>query len=58
MKRLMFQAGITPKQVSYRTVERFLRKEDFQYLQARKKEILTEKDLKERLTFAEKMQRE
>ena len=53
VKRLMFQAGITLKQVSYRTVQRFLRKEDFQYLQARKKEILTEKDLKERLTFAE-----
>ena len=54
----MFQAGITPKQVSYRTVQRFLRKEGFQYLQAHKKGILTEKDLKERLKFAQKMQRE
>ena len=54
----MFQAGITPKQVSYRTVQRFLRKEGFQYLQTRKKGILTEKDLKERLKFAQKMQRE
>lgn len=58
VKRLMFQAGITPKQVSYRTVQRFLTKEGFQYLQARKKGILTEKDLKERLKFAQKMQRE
>ena len=57
VKRLMFQAGITLKQVSYRTVQRFLRKEGFQYLQARKKGILTEKDLKERLKFAQKMQR-
>ena len=58
MKRLMFQAGIAPKQVSYRTVERFLSTEGFQYLQARKKGIITEKNLKERLKFAQKMQRE
>ena len=36
----------------------FFRKKGFQYLQARKKGILKKKDLKERLKFAQKMQRE
>lgn len=54
----MFLAGLTPKDVSVRTVQRFLRTQGFQYLQARKKGILTEKDHNLRLQFARKMQRE
>ena len=46
VKRLMLQAGITALQVSSRTVQRFLRREGFQYLQARKKGVLLEGDVK------------
>ena len=58
VKRLMLQAGITALQVSNRTVQRFLRREGFQYLQARKKGVLLEGDLIKRKQFAKKMKKD
>ena len=58
VKRLMLQAGITALQVSNRTVQRFLRREGFQYLQARKKGNLLEGDLLKRKQFAEKIKKD
>ena len=58
VKRLMLQAGITALQVSNRTVQRFLRREGFQYLQACKKGVLLEGDLLKRKQFAEKMKKD
>ena len=48
----MSRAGISPKNVSNRTVRRFLERNGYHFLQARKKGLLSEKDVKERLAFA------
>ena len=58
VKRLMYAAGINPKTVSCRTVQRFLRTKGFQYLQARKKGVLTEADQLRRLQFARKIKKD
>ena len=50
--RLMARAGISPKHVSNRAIRRFLQREGYYFLQARKKGLLSEKDLKERSKFA------
>ena len=55
VKRIMHSAGINLNTVSCRTVQRFLRRKGFYYLQARKKGILTEKDQYKRLQFAQKV---
>ena len=55
VKRIMHSAGINLNTVSCRTVQRFLRRKGFYYLQARKKGILTEKDQYKRLQFARKV---
>ena len=58
VKRLMLQAGITALQVSNRTVQRFLHREGFQYLQVRKKGVSLEGDLLKRKQFAKKMKKD
>ena len=57
IKRLMRQAGLNNKEVSIRTVERFLRSKGCKYLQARQKGLLTESDLRKRFNFAKKMKK-
>ena len=54
----MLQAGITALQVSNRTVQRFLHREGFQYLQVRKKGVSLEGDLLKRKQFAKKMKKD
>ena len=56
--RLTSRAGISPKHVSNRTIRRFLRRKGYHFLQARKKGLLSEKDLKERLKFAKHMRKD
>ena len=56
VKRMMARADV--KDVSRRTVSRFLNKKGYNYLQARKKGLLSERDKKTRLNFAKKMLRE
>ena len=56
IKRMMARADV--KNVSRRTVSRFLNKEGYNYLQARKKGLLSERDKKTRVKFAKKMLRE
>ena len=56
--RLMTRAGISPKHVSNRTIRRFLQRKGYHFVQARKKGLLSEKDLKERLQFAKHMQKD
>ena len=58
VKRLMKQAGVSPRNVSFRTVQLFLRSQGYKYLQARQKGLLTDKDLKKRLKFARKIKGE
>ena len=58
VKRLMQQAGVSARDVSFRTVQRFLHSQGYKYLQARQKGLLTDKDLKKRLRFARKIKRE
>ena len=55
--RLMSRAGISPKNVSNRTVRRFLGRNGYHFLQARNKGLLSEKDVKERLAFAKYMKK-
>lgn len=55
--RLMSRAGISQKNVSNRTVRRFLEQNGYHFLQARKKGLLTSKDVKERLAFAKRMKK-
>ena len=57
-KRLSKEAGIDCKNINIRTIRRAMNKEGFKYLQARKKGVLRETDLKKRLSFAKKMKRE
>ena len=56
--RLMERAGISPKHVSNRTIRRFLEREGYYFLQARKKGPLSEKDLEERLKFAKNIRKD
>ena len=58
IKRLMENAGICRKDVSESTISRFLNKEGYYYLQARKKGLLTKADMKKRRLFARRMQKE
>ncbi|KAL9977159.1 hypothetical protein ACROYT_G014537 [Oculina patagonica] len=53
----MEKAGLSEKEVSVRTVRRYLHKQGYHYLQARKKGLLTEKDLKLRCRFARMMKK-
>ena len=55
--RLMARAGISPRHVSNRSIRRFLQREGYYFLQARKKGLLSEKDLKERLKIRQKYQK-
>ena len=55
--RLMARAGISPKHVSNRTIRRFLQREGYYFLQARKKGLLSQKDLKERVKIRQKYQK-
>jgi len=54
---LMVRAGISPKHVSNRTIRIFLQREGYYFLQARKKGLLSEKDLKECLKFAKNIRK-
>ena len=54
----MQQAGVSVRDVSFRTVQRFLHSQGYKYLQARQKGLRTDKDLKKRLRFARKIKRE
>jgi hypothetical protein len=54
----MENACICRKDVSESTISRFLNKEGYYYLQARKKGLLTKADMKKRRTFARRMQNE
>ena len=58
VKRLMWAANIDMSEVSESTVQRFLHREGYYYLQARKKGLLYKKDLKRRIDFVNKMQNE
>ena len=52
VKRLMQQSGIGERDVTPRTINRFLNDNGYRYLQARKKGLITRKDLKDRVAFA------
>ena len=54
----MSRAGISPKHVSNRTVRRLLQRKGYHFLQARKKRLLSEKDLTKRLKFAKQMRKD
>ena len=54
--RVRLEAGLENR-CSVRTVQRVLHKEGYAYLQSRKKGLMTAKDLKERLTFCNKVKR-
>lgn len=56
IKRLMHQAGI--HHVSESTVSRFLHSEGYFYLQARKKGLISEDDIRLRLAFAKRILKE
>ena len=58
VSRLMEVANINRREVSVRTVRRVLNEQGFKHVQARKKGILTEKDLAKRLKFARRVKRE
>lgn len=58
IKRLMNQANIDQRKISVSTVSRYLNKEGYYCLQARKKGLLTRKDMKKRRIFARKMRRD
>ena len=56
--RIMEVVGITRVQVSVRTVRRFLNKHGYYYLQARRKGLLKETDLSQRVKFAKNMKKQ
>jgi len=56
--RIMEVAGITHVQVSVRTVRRFLNKHGYYYLQARRKGLLKETDLRQRVKFVKNMKKQ
>ena len=55
VKRLLHFAGVTHLNVSVRTVQRMLNRNGFFFLQARKKGLMSSKDLRERVKFARKI---
>ena len=57
-QKIMQEAGISVKDVSVRTVSRFLNSQGYYYLQARKKGVLTVTDMKKRLQFARRMRKD
>ena len=57
-KKLMASSGLSLLGVSSRTVRRFLNKSGYHYLQARKKGVLSLRDVQRRLAFAKKMLKE
>ena len=54
----MEEAGISEKELSVRTVSRFLNSKGYHYLQSRKKGQLSVADLTNKLRFARKMKRD
>ena len=56
-KRLMERAGIQESLVSNRTVRRCLKRHGYQFLQARKKGLMSLSDLKKRVAFAKKVKK-
>ena len=54
----MQQCSLSEADVSNRTIRRYLNRNGFKFLQARKKGLLSEKDKRERLTFARSMRRD
>ena len=58
IKRLMENSCISRKEVSESTVSRFLNREGYYYLQARKKGLLTKTDMRTRRIFARRLQKE
>ena len=56
LKDLMDQSGVSRGDVSEHTVSRFLKRNGYFYLQARKKRLLTKNDLVQRVRFAKRMQ--
>ena len=57
-QRIMQEAGTSVKDVSVRTVSRFLNSQGYYYLQAHKKGVLTVTDMKKRLKFARRMRKD
>ena len=55
VRRLMQDVGISEKTINILTVQRFLNKKGYYYLQARKKGLVTKSDRKIRISFASKM---
>ena len=53
---LMKDSGVSPRDVSERTVNRFLQRRGFHYLQTRKKGLMKKPDLSKRVTFCSVMQ--
>lgn len=58
IKRLMENSCISRNDVSESTISRFLNREGYYYLQARKKGLLTKTDMKKRRLFARRMRNE
>lgn len=56
-RRIMKETGISPTVVSDRTVRRVLNKNGYYLLQARKKGLMSERDMKIRLDFARMMKK-
>ena len=57
-KRLMQEAGIKQEQVSERTLCRYLNTHGYCYLQSKKKGLITEKDMQNKVKFAKNIRRE
>ena len=53
---LMKDSGVSARDVSERTVNRFLQRQGFHYLQTRKKGLMKKQDLSRRVTFCSVMQ--
>ena len=56
-KRLMERAGIDERQASNRTVRRCLKRHGYQFLQARKKGLMSLSDLKKRVAFGKEVKK-
>lgn len=57
-KNLLLNSGMNPKNISSRTVRRFLNKSGYHYLQARKKGVLTTTDIRKRYNFAKRIKKD
>ena len=57
-KKLLLNSEINPKDISSRTLRRFLNKNGYHYLQARKKGILSKTDIRKRYNFAKIMKKD